>query len=139
MVSKMIFFVVFDFDGIFVISKQFLLEFMGEVLVDLFVVVYVVVIFGGDWFQFQKQVVSCLLVCVDLFKFWFMLIMGMKFYQYKDCEWWVIYVEFFVDDQKKEIFEVFDVVFEVMGFKFEKIWGERIEDCGSQIIFFVFG
>lgn len=130
--------VVFDFDGMLVESKQFLQDLMGEVLVNLFDVVYVVVILGGDWLQFEKQVVSWLLECVDWMKLWLMLMMGIKLYWF-DGEWCVVYVELFEDDEKQKIFKVFDEVLEVIGFVLEKIWGEWIEDCGSQIMFFVLG
>ncbi|KAM5453475.1 hypothetical protein MaudCBS49596_002678 [Microsporum audouinii] len=51
----MISLVAFDLDGTLALSKQPLLDSMGEALADLLAVAHVAVISGGDWPQFQKQ------------------------------------------------------------------------------------
>jgi phosphomannomutase len=54
----MISLVAFDLDGTLALSKQPLNDTMGEALADLLNVAHVAVISGGDWPQFEKQVVS---------------------------------------------------------------------------------
>src|SRR3546814_17105111 len=48
-------------------------------------------------------------------------------------------LELFVDAQKQAIFTAFDASLEATGFVPEQVWGERIEDRGSQITFSALG
>ncbi|KAM5440383.1 hypothetical protein McanMca71_003865 [Microsporum canis] len=109
----MISLVAFDLDGTLALSKQPLLDSMGEALADLLAVAHVAVISGGDWPQFQKQ-------C-------------------KDGAWKAVYAELFDDKTKQLILTAFDAALEATGFKPEQTWGNRIEDRGSQITFSALG
>lgn len=135
----MISLVAFDLDGTLALSKQPLLDTMGEALADLLGVAHVAVISGGDWPQFQKQVVSRLPARADLSKLWLMPTTGTKLYKYQDGAWKAVYAELFNDEVKRQILIAFDQALEATGFKPEQTWGDRIEDRGSQITFSALG
>jgi hypothetical protein len=131
--------VAFDLDGTLAESKQPLGGAMGEALADLLAVADVAVISGGDWPQFERQVASRLPERADLFRLWLMPTTGTKLYTHRDGAWQAHYAELFGDDEKREILEAFDASLEATGFVPEDVWGERIEDRGSQITFSALG
>lgn len=131
--------IAFDLDGTLAESKQPLQEPMQEALADLLSVAHVAVISGGDWPQFHKQVASRLPARADLSRLWLMPTTGTKLYTHRDGAWSVVYAELFEEAQKAEIFSAFDASLEATGFTPEEIWGERIEDRGSQITFSALG
>jgi len=131
--------VAFDLDGTLAESKQPLGEPMGEALADLLEVAHVAVISGGDWPQFEKQVASRLPARADRSRLWLMPTTGTKLYTHKDGEWQPVYAELFTEEQRHAIVEAFNASLEATGFVPEQVWGERIEDRGSQITFSALG
>lgn len=131
--------VAFDLDGTLAESKQPLGEAMGEALADLLAVSDVSVISGGDWPQFERQVASRLPARADLFRLWLMPTTGTKLYTHREGAWQANYAELFDDDEKRRILEAFDASLEATGFVPEEVWGQRIEDRGSQITFSALG
>jgi HAD superfamily hydrolase (TIGR01484 family) len=131
--------VAFDLDGTLAESKQPLKDDMGEALADLLGVANVAVISGGDWPQFDKQVVSRLPERADLSKLWLMPTTGTKLYVHRDDAWTPAYAELFDDALKAKILKAFGESLEATGFVPERTWGERIEDRGSQITFSALG
>jgi hypothetical protein len=131
--------VAFDLDGTLAESKQALKDPMGEALADLLGVAHVAVISGGDWPQFDKQVASRLPSRADRSKLWLMPTTGTKLFRFRDGAWTTIYAELFEDAQKQQIFTAFDAALAATGFTPEQVWGERIEDRGSQITFSALG
>jgi phosphomannomutase len=97
------------------------------------------VISGGDWPQFDKQVVSRLPERADLSKLWLMPTTGTKLYVHRDDAWTPAYAELFDDALKAKILKAFGESLEATGFVPERTWGERIEDRGSQITFSALG
>ena len=63
---------------------------------------------------------------------------GTKFYQYAG-DWKKIYSEDFTADEKGKIVSSLKQALGAEDFKIEKIWGEEIEDRGSQITFSALG
>ncbi|KXU29595.1 HAD family hydrolase [Sphingobium sp. 22B] len=131
--------IAFDLDGTLAESKQPLQAPMQKALSNLLSVAHVAVISGGDWPQFEKQVASRLPVQADLSRLWLMPTTGTKLFTYKGGSWSAVYAELFHEAQKKEILEAFDASLTATGFVPEKVWGERIEDRGSQITFSALG
>ncbi|MBB6427252.1 HAD-IIB family hydrolase [Sphingopyxis sp. JAI128] len=131
--------IAFDLDGTLAESKQPLDEAMGEALADLLSVADVAIISGADWPQFDKQIASRLPVRADRARLWLMPTTGTKLYTYRCDAWQAVYAELFADDEKQSIFEAFDAALEATGFVPEAVWGERIEDRGSQITFSALG
>jgi HAD superfamily hydrolase (TIGR01484 family) len=64
---------------------------------------------------------------------------GTKLYTYKEGAWSAVYAELFSEEQRKEIVAAFNASLEATGFVPEQVWGERIEDRGSQITFSALG
>ena len=131
--------VAFDLDGTLAESKQPLKDDMGEALADLLGVADVAVISGGDWPQFDKQVASRLPERADRSRLWLMPTTGTKMYTHKEGGWSPVYAELFTDEQRRAIIDAFNASLEATGFVPEQVWGERIEDRGSQITFSALG
>ncbi|GAY19791.1 MULTISPECIES: HAD-IIB family hydrolase [Sphingobium] len=131
--------IAFDLDGTLAESKQPLGEAMGDALARLLQVAHVAVISGGDWPQFDKQVASRLPERADRSHLWLMPTTGTKLYTHRDGQWTPVYAELFEEAQKQAILAAFDASLEATGFVPEEVWGERIEDRGSQITFSALG
>ena len=127
--------IAFDLDGTLAESKQPLSPEMAETLGRLLAVTDVAVISGGDWPQFDKQVASRLPADAARERLWLMPTTGTKLYRFVDGEWQAIYAELFDDAEKTKIREAFDDALRNAGLADERIWGDRIEDRGSQITF----
>ena len=135
MVKKLI---VFDLDGTLAESKSSLDPEMSALIHDLLSIVKVAVISGGDWLQFEKQVLSGLPHDKSLENLSILPTCGTKFYQY-GTNWKKIYSEDFKEDETKKIISSLKKSIESAGFKIKKLWGEQIEDRGSQITFSALG
>lgn len=131
--------IAFDLDGTLAESKQPLDSAMGEALADLLDVVDVAVISGGDWLQFKKQLVSRLPLRSNIAHMWLMPTSGTKLYTHVSGAWRPVYAELFADDERHRILRAFDAALKATGFVSEAVWGERVEDRGSQITFSALG
>jgi len=130
--------IVFDLDGTLAESKSALDAEMAARLHDLLGVVKVAVISGGDWPQFEKQLLSHLPHDGSLANLSLLPTCGTKFFQYTG-EWKKLYSEDFTADQKQKIISSLNKAVALAGFKVEKVWGEAIEDRGSQITYSALG
>jgi hypothetical protein len=130
--------IVYDLDGTLAESKSALDAEMAGLLHDLLGVVKVAVISGGDWPQFEKQVLSNLPHDERLANLSLLPTCGTKFFRYSG-EWKKLYSEDFTADQKTKIVDSLKHAVAEAGFHVEKIWGEVIEDRGSQITFSALG
>lgn len=130
--------IVFDLDGTLAESKSSLDDEMAALLSALLNSVKVAVISEGDWPQFEKQVLSNLPHDDHLKKLSLLPTCGTKYYRYTEC-WKKIYSEDFSADEKEKIIGSLKQSIDVSGFKVEKVWGETIEDRGSQITFSALG
>lgn len=131
--------VALDLDGTLAESKQPLSHEMGAALARLLGVADVAVISGGDWPQFDKQVASRLPAEADRARLWLMPTTGTKLYVYRADGWTPLYAELFGEEEKARILAAFDASLEATGFVPQDVWGERIEDRGSQITFSALG
>ena len=130
--------IVFDLDGTLAESKSSLDGEMSRLLNDLLGILKVAVISGGDWPQFEKQVLSHLQHDKSLVNLSILPTCGTKFYQYK-VDWKKLYSEDFTADEKAKILSSVKKAVAEAGFKVEKVWGEAIEDRGSQITYSALG
>ncbi|NQT21057.1 MAG: HAD-IIB family hydrolase [Planctomycetes bacterium] len=130
--------IVFDLDGTLAKSKSSLDAEMSTLLSALLCVVKVAVISGGNWPQFQKQVLSLLPQDQHLKNLSLLPTCGTKFYKYHSG-WEQLYAEDFTDEEKTKIIGSLKQVIESSDFKAEETWGEQIEDRGSQITFSALG
>ena len=130
--------IIFDLDGTLAESKSPLDAEMSILLEDLLGVIKVAVISGGDWLQFEKQLLSNLSHDERLVNLSLLPTCGTKFFQYSG-DWKKIYSEDFTSDEKEKISTSLKKALGVADFKIEKVWGEIIEDRGSQITFSALG
>ncbi|MDB4903116.1 MAG: family hydrolase [Mucilaginibacter sp.] len=126
--------IVFDLDGTLAESKAAIDKEISTRLSALLTVAKVAVISGGDWPQFEKQVLANLPKDASLQNLSILPTCGTKFYQYK-TNWKQLYAENFTDDEKKTIISSLNKAIDESGFKATKVWGETIEDRGSQITY----
>lgn len=130
--------IVFDLDGTLAESKSSLDDEMDALLHALLSIVKVAVISGGDWPQFEKQVLANLSHDEHLKNLSLLPTCGAKFYKY-DTDWEKLYSEDFTPPEKEKIMNSLKQVTGSPLFKVEKTWGEQIEDRGSQITFSALG
>ncbi len=135
--------IVFDLDGTLAGSKSPLDAEMSGLLHDLLSIVKVAVISGGDWPQFEEQLLSNLphdhaederLANLSLLP-----TCGTKFYRYDSAAWKKIYSEDFTTAERDKILSSLKKAIGIADFKPDKLWGEQIEDRGSQITFSALG
>lgn len=130
--------IVFDLDGTLAESKAAIDKEMSVRLAALLKVAKVAVISGGDWPQFDKQVLAHLPKGNILQGLSILPTCGTKFYQYKSG-WKLLYAENFTDKQKEKIITSLNKAVDDSGFKAKKTWGEAIEDRGSQVTYSALG
>ena len=126
--------IAFDLDGTLAESKQPIQPPMADLLERLLGVAAVAVISGGDWPQFETQVVARIPASADLTRLFIMPTTGTKLYRF-DGEWRTIYADLFSADEGKAIRAALDKAVADAGLQHEKTWGEQIEDRGSQVTF----
>ena len=131
--------IAFDLDGTLAESKQPIDDEMAGLLKDLLDVAKVAVISGGDWPQFDKQVVSRLPKGSRWRRLFIMPTTGSKLYRYEKGRWRKIYADDFTDGQRGQILQSLDKAVKQCGFDKEKTAGPQIEDRGSQITFSALG
>jgi hypothetical protein len=130
--------IVFDLDGTLAESKASLDADMSRLLHDLLGIVKVAVISGAGWPQFEKQVLSHLPQDETLTNLSILPTCGTEFFTYAG-DWKKLYSEDFTPDEKAKIVAALTKAVAEAGFKPEKVWGEVIEDRGSQITFSALG
>jgi HAD superfamily hydrolase (TIGR01484 family) len=96
------------------------------------------VISGGDWPQFEKQLLSNLPYDQRLVNLSLLPTCGTKFFQFAG-DWRKIYSDDLTADEKTKIVGSLRQALGVVGLQVEKVWGEVIEDRGSQITFSALG
>ena len=130
--------IVFDLDGTLAESKSSLDAAMAALLHNLLGIVKVAIISGGAWPQFEKQVLSNLPHDESLKNLSILPTCGTQFFRYNG-DWKKIYSEDLSADEREKIVRSLEKAVEASGFKAAKIWGETIEDRGSQITFSALG
>lgn len=130
--------IIFDLDGTLAKSKSAIDNEMAILLSNLLEVNQVSIISGGDWPQFEKQVLDHLPKKTLLNKLSILPTCGTKFYQFKK-EWKQLYAENFTAEERKKILESLHSAIEKADFDIKKTWGDQIEDRGSQITFSALG
>ena len=127
--------IAFDLDGTLAESKQKIGPEMARLLGKLLDRVAVAVISGGDWPQFEKQVIAAIPHGAPVEHLFIMPTTGTKLYRYEASHWHPIYAEIFEPAERDHILHAIDDALKSAGLADERIWGERVEDRGSQITF----
>jgi hypothetical protein len=130
--------IVFDLDGTLAQSKASIDAEMATLLGALLDIVKVAIISGGNWPQFEKQVLAHLPHDTRLANLSLLPTCGTKFYRYAGA-WEKIYSEDFTAAEKGKITCALNTSITAAGCKSDKVWGAVIEDRGSQITFSALG
>jgi HAD superfamily hydrolase (TIGR01484 family) len=130
--------VVFDLDGTLAESKSAIDAEMAQLLDHLLGLVKVAVISGGDWQQFETQVLGRLSQDELLRNLSILPTCGTRFYRYAK-HWELLYAEDFTAQDRMKIVDSLQRAVGQAGEKPERVWGEVIEDRGSQITFSALG
>lgn len=131
--------VIFDLDGTLAESKARIDEEMAALLTQLLTVTRAAIISGGDWPQFDKQVIGHLPQGTDFSRLSILPTCGTKFYAYDEEGWKKIYSENFSAEEKQKIIHSIEQAQAQSGFKVSKTWGDKIEDRDSQVTFSALG
>jgi phosphomannomutase len=131
--------IAFDLDGTLTESKQPLDTAMASALAGLLDVTEVAIISGGDWPQFQKQVIGRLVDGTNLARLWIMPTTGAKLYRFQQAAWHEIYADIFDASARAAIFGAIRRAVDDARFNIDKIWGQQIEDRGTQVTFSALG
>jgi HAD superfamily hydrolase (TIGR01484 family) len=130
--------IVYDLDGTLAESKSPLDAEMAGLLHDLLGIVKVAVISGGAWRQFEGQLLSNLSHDERLANLSLLPTCGTQFFRY-GADWKKVYSEDLAADEKAKIESSLETAVSQAGFKPQRLWGEQIEDRGSQITFSALG
>ena len=130
--------IVFDLDGTLAPSKSSLAPQTAALLHDLLGLIKAAVISGGAWAQFEKQLLSDLPKNSCLANLSLLPTCGTKFFQYNG-KWVELYSEDLTADQRKKIIDSLNKAVDETGYRAKKLWGEAIEDRGSQVTFSALG
>ena len=131
--------IVFDLDGTLAESKSAIDAEMSALLGKLLDVAQVAIISGGDFPQFESQLVANLPQHAQLKKLSLLPTCGTKFYSYASGTWVKKYSEDFTVAEKAQITSALENAVDQSGFKAAKTWGEAIEDRSTQITYSALG
>ncbi len=134
--------VIFDLDGTLAESKSKISNEMVNALKALLLKFEVAVISGGNFNQFQNQLISHLnLSLEEARKFYLFPTSGTSFYKNISGEKWEqVYSDNLTVDEVSKVLQAFDQVLSTTSVDLpSKIWGDRIENRGTQITFSAMG
>jgi len=134
--------IAFDLDGTLAPSKSTMLDAMAAQMSELLRHKQVLVISGGKFGQFEKQLIANLKVTPDkLENLHMMPTCGTRYHRYNASkgEWDLVYAEDIPQKDKKKIVDALNKGFDDLGYRAEKVYGETVEDRHSQITFSVLG
>ena len=126
--------VAFDLDGTLAESKQAVDQEMSALLCRLTKFVIVAVISGGDWPQFEQQLVSGLPPETNFSKMFLLPTSGTKLFRYNNG-WQRAYADVYSAEERARILHALNDTLAVLGFSSDQSWGDKIEDRESQITF----
>ena len=129
---------VFDLDGTLAPSKSPLGDEVAQLLHELLHVMKVAVISGGSWAQFESQLLARLPEDQRLRNLSLLPTNGTQFFHY-DAQWNQLYAEVLNGEERARIVSSLQRALEESGVGVPRVWGEAIEDRGSQITLSVLG
>ena len=133
--------VAFDLDDTLAPSKTAIDPRMAQRLVDLLGVVQVCVISGGQFGQFESQLIANLPIDHPeaLTRLHLLPTCGTQYYLFRNGEWQQQYAENLTDAQRAEALAALESEARRLGFWESDTWGPILEDRGSQITFSALG
>lgn len=134
--------IAFDLDGTLAPSKSPLPDRIAETLGQLLQKFDVCIISGGKFEQFEKQILGNLKAGpTELRRLHLMPTCGTRYYVYDvaSAHWQKVYAEDFTAEEKKKITAALNKGFDDLKYREKEVWGEYVEDRGSQVTYSVFG
>lgn len=131
--------VAFDLDDTLAPSKTALPEPMAEALMELLARRPVAIISGGQFGQFQSQVIARLPEGPLLADLHLMPTNGTRYLRYDEGRWVEQYSFELSEESRRRCAEVLEQEARRLGLWEDHAWGERIEDRGSQVTFSALG
>lgn len=129
---------IFDLDGTLAESKSPLSAENAELLGELLGVMKVAVISGGQFEQFETQLLTNLDAGERLENLFLLPTCGTQFYRYS-AGWSKVYSEDLTVEERKVITAALQQALRESGIEVTKVWGPAIEDRGSQVTLSVLG
>ena len=130
--------IAFDLDGTLAQSKQAIDPDMAALLGRLTNAFDVAVMSGGDWPQFEAQLVGQLPTGTDLARLFLLPTSGTKLFRHAGT-WQPIYADALTADERATVIRSLDTVFQKLDLDNAQSWGPRIEDRGTQVTFSALG
>ncbi|CAN5513818.1 HAD-IIB family hydrolase [soil metagenome] len=130
--------IIFDLDGTIAESKSAVDKEMAKLLNELMLAFKVSIISGASIYQFKKQVLSKLKKDKRLMNLYILPTCGTSFYEYSE-NWKKLYSEDLSEKEKNLIFKSLKNATKELNEGIDKIYGEQIEDRGSQITYSALG
>ncbi len=133
--------IVFDLDGTLSESKTKIDKTMAKIFCSLLDKKKVAVIGGGNYLQFQKQLLKGLKCPKSKFENLFLLpTSGGRFYEYKKNKWQLVYKISLTKEEKQKIYKAIKKSLIDVGYKKpKKVYGQVVEDRENQITFSALG
>lgn len=131
--------IAFDLDDTLAASKASISADTAAMLADLLGDLDVCVISGGTYAQFIDQLIGHLVIPADWTRLHLMPTSGAAYYRWSGEEWSQVYAEDLSVGEKARVFEALERSARELGLWEDDVWGERIEDRGSQVTFSALG
>ncbi|MHB1330712.1 MAG: HAD family hydrolase, partial [Minisyncoccota bacterium] len=133
--------IIFDLDGTLALSKSAIDEEMCALLESLLDKKKVLVMSGGRWKQFEKQLLGHLNLSQErLSKLFISPGSGSGLYRFDNGEVREVYADFLTKDEKQRIRDAFEYALQKSGVDLPKeTYGETLEDRGTQMTYSALG
>jgi phosphomannomutase len=132
----------FDLDGTLAPSKTPLTDRMADVFGRALQSFHLCVISGCKFEQFEKQIINNLHVEKELLgRLHLMPTCGTSYYAYDtlDNKWKKVYAEDLTEAEKKKISDALTKGVDDLGYREKEVYGETVEDRGSQVTYSILG
>jgi phosphomannomutase len=127
--------VAFDLDGTLAEPKQMIDDEMAKLLARLSAPLDVAIISGGDWPQFEQQILSRLPADMTMTRVHLLPTSGAKRYRFQDGSWTLADADLLTATEHGQIRQALTQAMRDCGLPADGPWGDIIEDRGSQITF----
>ena len=131
--------IAFDLDNTLARSRKPMKPLMACRFSELTTLLPVAVITGGRYGLVTSQVIDVLTDCADRTHLHLMPTSGTRYYRWMDDEWRCIYAHDLDERSREAAIESLTRHAKALGLWLDDVWGERIEDRGSQITFSALG
>ena len=131
--------VAFDLDDTLAPSKTAIDARMGALLSALSQHVDVAIISGGQWEQFNSQLVANLPADTDVTRIHLLPTCGTQYWRHDGSAFAPLYAENLTEAQKAEALRIVETEARALGLWEAEPWGNILEDRGSQITFSALG